>query len=1187
MTQENITTKFRVDISELKSGIQEANRSIRQANSEFKAVASGMDNWKNSTEGLTAKIKQLSSVEDAEKKKLENLKQQYEAVTQEQGENSKGAQELAIKINNQQASVNRVTKELNEYEDRLDTVKTAQKNAEKSGRSLDEELDNLEKGLKDVEDASEETSGGFTIMKGAIASLVADGIKNFVGSVVNAVAESREFRNELAMLRATAETTGTGFDKAKKTLKEIATITDDTGAGVEAVNNMMSAGFKGENLDKLTEQLLGASIKWKDTLKMEGLADGLQETLATGNAVGPFSELLERGGKNLDTFNAGLAKCKTEAEKQKFVLNELSELGLKPVLDDYKENNKYMLMNAQASYELQQRMSQFGQIVEPVVASVKKGFADILGSVMDLGDGVNLEGFAGKMSSAFDLVKNVISGKMSVDDLISIGSNWIKGLGDGISNAVPRVLDTTVGLIGMLIDSITQNGPTLLTAGVSLISNLVKGVSDSVAQNLPTLISKCLNMLVSLTGSLRENAPKLIQAGLSLIQNLVKGLMHSLPELISKVPIIVSNIANAINDNVPTILKSAVNIIWTIIKGLISAIPTLVSNIPKIISAIVDVWSAFNWLSLGKKAITGLGNGIKSLYGWIKGIGVTVKDAIVNAIKNLPQTLMNLGKSGIKGLGSAISGAKSFVITAIKNIFNAIVNGIKNLPSKMLSIGKDVVKGLWNGISNMTGWVIDKIQGFGDSILDGIKDFFGIHSPSKVMEQQVGKQLALGVANGIKKNSKYAGKSASEMGQLILDSAEKRLNRYKTYNKLSLVAEKAYWDEVRNQCKKGTSARLEADKKYFETKKALNEQSKSAEKEYTESIKNAYKTLETDIANALEEYTKAVESRTSAILGSMGLFDEFTKNTELSGNQLLANLKSQVTGLENWIETLDKLEEKGIDSGLIEELRNMGPSASGQLDALNSMTAEQLNQYVELWKQKNSLATDQAKKELEGLQIETQNKIISLVEETKKSLTGYKNVYDKALKDLGVAVKSNVKETNKTLIDTAQKSILKTAPSIGSDTVQGIIDGLDAKSGALYSKIASIMREAIATAQATAQIASPSKIMRDLIGKNLVRGVTVGMESESKGLFSTMKGIIKNTIGSANTEGLHAIRSSLNQMKSTLASVSNFRGDRLVGVGSSVTEVTNTFNQTINSPKSLSRREIYRDTKNLIKLVGG
>ena len=101
MSERQPTTKFKVDISELKKGMQEAQRQIRLANSEFKAATSGMDKWSDSADGVSAKMKQLGSVLDAEKKKLASLEAQYDLVAKEQGETSKGAQELLIKINNQ------------------------------------------------------------------------------------------------------------------------------------------------------------------------------------------------------------------------------------------------------------------------------------------------------------------------------------------------------------------------------------------------------------------------------------------------------------------------------------------------------------------------------------------------------------------------------------------------------------------------------------------------------------------------------------------------------------------------------------------------------------------------------------------------------------------------------------------------------------------------------------------------------------------------------------------------------------------------------------------------------------------------------------------------------------------------------------------------------------------------------
>ena len=85
---------------------------------------------------------------------------------------------------------------------------------------------------------------------------------------------------------------------------------------------------------------------------------------------------------------------------------------------------------------------------------------------------------------------------------------------------------------------------------------------------------------------------------------------------------------------------------------------------------------------------------------------------------------------------------------AAVNLFNNIVNTIQELPSKMLNIGKNIVEGIWNGISNATDWIVRKVKGFAKNILNGIKGALGIHSPSRVMRDQVGKNMALGIGEG-------------------------------------------------------------------------------------------------------------------------------------------------------------------------------------------------------------------------------------------------------------------------------------------------------------------------------------------------------------------------------------------------------------------------------------------------------
>lgn len=105
MADENVTTKLQIDITDFKKGLQDANRYVRLANSEFDAATAGMDKWSQSSDGLKAKLTQLNKTLDGQEDALEIIRAEYERTVKEQGENSKGAQELAIKMNKQEAAI--------------------------------------------------------------------------------------------------------------------------------------------------------------------------------------------------------------------------------------------------------------------------------------------------------------------------------------------------------------------------------------------------------------------------------------------------------------------------------------------------------------------------------------------------------------------------------------------------------------------------------------------------------------------------------------------------------------------------------------------------------------------------------------------------------------------------------------------------------------------------------------------------------------------------------------------------------------------------------------------------------------------------------------------------------------------------------------------------------------------------
>lgn len=742
MPEENITTKFKVDLSELKSGISEANQNIKLANAQFKAASAGMDDWQNSADGISAKLKQLEAVLEAENAKLRNYQQQLEKVsnaekenaaradelrtkleelsnqglegteefkkyqkaladvTKEQASNASAADKLQITILNQQATVNKTEKEIRNYKSSLD-------NLENSMQDADSATDDLEKGLKNTGDAANDADkeirdlgNGFTIVKGAIADLIANGIRSFISGVGQMLDDTREFRKEIALLEQNAVGAGLGenMDDLTDKLKEVTAITEDQGAAIEGLSNLLASPFDMAGIDEVTDHLMGAAIKWKDTLKFEGLADGLQETLATGKAIGPFAEMLERAGVNLEKFDAGLSKATTDAEKQNFVLSELRKLGLADVKAGYEEANKSAIDMANAQFELTEQMAKISEKVEPAFAAVKQGFADLLGAInQQIGD-FDGQALADSISEGFEFFTNEILPPVidGFEFIIKYGNEIITLIG-GMATAWATYKAVTAGI--WAIDQI-KKFVTAMTGAKTIIAGVKAGMA-------------ALNITMTLNP-------------IGLIVAAIAGLIAILVIAYNKVEW----------------FRDMVDAAWAWIKettaAFVDALVTFFTEtIPQAIDATIQ---------------------------WFKNLPKKVWDWLVKTVQNVIEWGKDLVEKGKK---------------AAQDLFDNIVEIIQGLPEKMLEIGKDIVEGIWNGITGAADWLWDKITGFASGIVDGFKNALDINSPSKKGEW-LGKMFDFGIGGGIAKNAKFATDKVKAMADDMMNSAKAKFKNVGT-----------------------------------------------------------------------------------------------------------------------------------------------------------------------------------------------------------------------------------------------------------------------------------------------------------------------------------------------------------------------------------------------------------------------
>lgn len=358
-------------------------------------------------------------------------------------------------------------------------------------------------------------------------------------------------------------------------------------------------------------------------------------------------------------------------------------------------------------------------------------------------------------------------------------------LGRDVGPALQGLAQTvTTFLAGNLLPAIGNILSALVLQVIPVGTQMLQSLGAGLAQGVPNFLAQALPMVLQFTETLRTNFGNIVDAGIDLLLNLAQGIANGLPTLIEYVPQIVTNIAGLINDNAPKLLAAGLHIIVTLGLGLIQAIPTLIANIPQIIQAVVSVFTAFNWISLGSNIITMLKNGITSMVSAVQSAGTSIFDAVKNAIANLPATLQSLGSNAITSMANGLKSMLGSVLSAARGILTGIVGIIKGLPGQLWSLAKSAASKLWNafvvkdwnglgtniiqgiinGIGSMAGALWEAATNVAKSALNAIKSFFGIASPSKLMQFEIGPYIPQGLALGIEKNAGYVTDAMDDLG---------------------------------------------------------------------------------------------------------------------------------------------------------------------------------------------------------------------------------------------------------------------------------------------------------------------------------------------------------------------------------------------------------------------------------------
>lgn len=746
---QNQVEQQKIKVNSLKGAVESSTKSYNDALAKYEQMAK--EHGENSVEALKAADSlakaeksmddfknKLSSAEkylDSSKKAMEEFTKQNKNVLAlaqttdklkskiaEFADKSDNVKKISAAFKDVQDAAKKISDKLTPVKNALEKVKTGTNSikgafelAAKKAAAIKEKLQpainvckNVAKAAAKITFKTAETGAKAvtTSVKAAAKALTAytTAATGLATATFASIESTREYRNDLAKLEQGAKTSGNSFSEMKKELVNLTALTGESDSSIEALSNLMSAGFSDTQIKSAVESLSGAVIKFPDTLKIESLADSLQETIATGAGTGQFAELIERSGASLDDFNNGLANCSGEAERQQYALQWLAESGLAQVNAEYEKTHKALLDYEKAEQAVTEANSKIAQSAMPIAASFKKGYAGVLAAFADVLTGVDKTGaeFNAKISVFLSNIAGMAVQYLPV--LLTAVNTIIQSVVTNLPMLLETILPPLISgfnlLITGLIDALPEFLPVLLDSFVMLFSSLIDSVNLVIEQLIPMLPE----IITQISTALIENLPVLLDGALQLFLGLIQSLNQVIEQLMPMLPELITNLCDTLINNIPAIISAGFDLLIGLIQGITECIPTLVQKIPEIV------------------------------------------DSIVGAFSNNIGELITAGINLIIALASGLPQAIPQVVMAIPQIITAIINAL--MEQDWLQVGIDIVRGLADGLIDGVNIIWDKIKEMASSLLSSIKSALGIHSPSKLFRDKVGIFLAQGVGVG-------------------------------------------------------------------------------------------------------------------------------------------------------------------------------------------------------------------------------------------------------------------------------------------------------------------------------------------------------------------------------------------------------------------------------------------------------
>lgn len=877
---DEITTKFKVDISDLKKGINEATQQIKLADATFKAATAGMDNWSKSTDGLKAKLSQLDSTLSAQKSKLESyteqLKRQENAYAEngkrietikaqlaqlaeqgvsktsaeykklenalascekEQESNGKSIDKLKISIVEQQGAINKTQADIGKYSNSLNELEKSQnsaadaaKKSESAYESLektisnqqsnlealkkryadvvleqgknsasakdlageidklsselndnktklneaDKAADELDNSLDDLGNSAEQSSGGFTVLKGALANLVTQGIQMAIGAIKDFAKETinvgKEFDSSMSQVAAVSGATGDDLEALRDKAKEMGANTKFSASeAADAFNYMAMAGWK-------TEDMLGG-IEGVLALAAAGNTDLATTSDIVTDALTAFGKSADDAGRLADIMAAASSNANTNVEMMgetfKYVAPVAGAMGY-----SMEDTSVAIGLMANAGIKAGQAGTSLRSILTRLAAPPKEAATamNALGIEITNADGtmkpfsevigILREKFDGLSESQQTQYAKQIAGQEAMSGLLAIvnaAPEDVNKLTDAINNSNGAAEKMAEVMGDNLGGDLTQLGSKFEGVQIALYEKFEPALRSGV-----DVLSKMLDALMWVidkgsqfvdwlnSGSVGAEAFKVVVIALTAAFTAFMAVLGAQAAWTGLIALIGKVKAGFIALNA-TMAANPIGLVIAAIAALVAAFMYLWNNCEEFREFWINLWDKIKEIaSAAWEAITGFFSAawekIKEIWGkvgdWFKETWEKIKEAFAN-VKEWFSEKFTAAKDGIqnawakvkdwfanvwKGIQQAFQNADKWLSEkfgaawdAIKLVWNTVTGYFKTIwesIKQIFSVVKDVLTGNWKGAWEGIKGIVDTWKKYFQGIWDGIKNVF-------------------------------------------------------------------------------------------------------------------------------------------------------------------------------------------------------------------------------------------------------------------------------------------------------------------------------------------------------------------------------------------------------------------------------------------------------------------------------